>query len=219
MASGTLKETQMLMTDSFARRVREESVADHRDAERSEFMSAAFSGDVTRVEHAALVVQLQAVYAALDEAAARHRNDAVVGAFFDPALERGAAIQADLAALPPTAVPLMKPRVGDVGRPRGAAAEGRAAVVAHRCTRHLGDLSGGQAIAAKLQNNLGLTPTAGLALYQCPEIGPAPKFKEKYRELLDTAGWNEAQRSEFIAEVKRAYDLNTKMFISLDHLR
>ena len=75
----------MLMTDSFARRVREESVADHRDAERSEFMSAVFSGDVTRVEYAALVVQLQAVYAALDEAAARHRNDAVVGAFFDPA--------------------------------------------------------------------------------------------------------------------------------------
>ena len=209
----------MLMTDSFARRVREESVADHRDAERSEFMSAVFSGDVTRVEYAALVVQLQAVYAALDEAAARHRNDAVVGAFFDPALERGAAIQADLAALPPTAVPLMKPTVEYVARIREVSDEWPGAVVAHHYTRYLGDLSGGQAIAAKLQNNLGLTPTAGLARYQFPEIGPAPKFKEKYRELLDTAGWNEAQRSEFIAEVKRAYDLNTKMFISLDHLR
>ena len=133
----------MLMTDSFARRVREESVADHRDAERSEFMSAVFSGDVTRVEYAALVVQLQAVYAALDEAAARHRNDAVVGAFFDPALERGAAIQADLAALPPTAVPLMKPTVEYVARIREVSDEWPGAVVAHHYTRYLGDLSGG----------------------------------------------------------------------------
>lgn len=209
----------MLMTDSFARRVREESVADHRDAERSEFMSAVFSGDVTGVEYAALVVQLQAVYAALDEAAARHRDDPIVGAFFDPALERGAAIHADLAALPPTSVPLMKPTVEYVARIREVSVEWPGAVVAHHYTRYLGDLSGGQAIAAKLQANLGLTPTTGLALYQFPGIGPAPKFKEKYRELLDTADWNESQRSEFIAEVKRAYDLNTKMFISLDHLR
>lgn len=209
----------MLMTDSFARRVREESVADHRDAESSEFMTAVFAGDVTRVQYAALVVQLQAVYAALDEAARRHRTDPIVGAFFDPGLDRGAAIRADLAALPPTTVPLMKPTVEYVSRIREVSDTWAGAVVAHHYTRYLGDLSGGQAIAAKLTANLGLSAESGLALYQFPAIGPAPTFKARYRELLDNAPWDEAQRVEFIAEVKRAYDLNTRMFLSLDHLR
>lgn len=209
----------MLMTDSFARRVREESVADHRNAESSEFMTAVFAGEVTRVQYAALVVQLQAVYAALDEAANRHRADPVVGAFFDPGLDRGSAIRADLLALPRTSVPLMKPTVEYVSRIREVSDNWPGSVVAHHYTRYLGDLSGGQAIAAKLSANLGLSPESGLALYQFPAIGPAPRFKTHYRELLDNTAWDEQQKVEFIDEVKRAYALNTRMFLSLDHLR
>lgn len=209
----------MLLTDSFARRVREESVTDHRNAERSEFMSAVFAGDVTAVQYVALVVQLQPVYAALDEATARYRLDPTYGEFFHPGLERGDAILADLAALPPISVPLTKPTVEYVTRIREAADEWPGAVIAHHYTRYLGDLSGGQAIASKLASNLHLTPDAGLALYQFPAIGPAPKFKEKYRSLLDCAPWDDTQRSTFITEVKRAYELNTRMFVSLDHLR
>ena len=40
-------------------------------------------------------------------------------------------------------------------------------------------------------------------------------FKETYREQLDAAGWDEAERERVIDEVLHAYRLNTELFEDL----
>lgn len=209
----------MLLTDSFATRVREESMAEHREAETSTLMSDVFSGRVTEADYASLLCQLQAVYSALDSAAASARHNSQYADFFHPGLDRTAAIAADLTHLPASTTDLTPETIDYVGRIRAASDSWLGLLVAHHYTRYLGDLSGGQAIAAKLAANLGLTPDRGLALYQFPEIGPAPRFKAFYRDLLDNADWSAEQRDDFIAEVKVAYQLNLGVFRSLDARR
>jgi heme oxygenase len=194
-------------------------MADHRDAETSTLMTDLFNGRVTSYEYASLLRQLQAVYLALDTAATDARTDPDCGAFFAPGLDRTSAIEQDLAHLPNSQVPLTRATLDYVERISSASFPWIGRLVAHHYTRYLGDLSGGQAIAAKLSANLGLSPERGLTFYQFPEVGPTPRFKNHYRRLLDTVNWSYQQQDDFITEVKAAYRLNLGVFQSLDALR
>jgi heme oxygenase (biliverdin-producing, ferredoxin) len=199
----------------FSTRLRSATTSAHGHAETSHFMTAVMAGDIDRETYGVLVCQLQPIYAALDDAAAAHRSDPVYSPFFDPRLDRGQALHADIALL---------------GGQRDITEATRAysdhltevhddplLVLAHHYTRYFGDLSGGRAIAARLQTNLGLTPHDGLAFYQF-DIGPAPAYKNAYRQKLDALALSRADEDLFIAEVSRAYALNSAVFESLDHL-
>lgn len=83
-----------------ARRVsvamREGSAAEHAAAERSPFVSELVAGRVNERGYADYLRRLRVVYAALEDAVRSHRDDPMVSAVYDPALERLAAIDADL---------------------------------------------------------------------------------------------------------------------------
>lgn len=196
--------------------VRTATLREHRQAERSPLIHDLLRGWLPLAAYRCLLVQFAEVYGALEDRAAGWRDDPVVGPFLDPALDRRAAIGADLA--------LLELRCGAAGTPGrlratdeyltaiGQAAASSWGIVAHHYTRYLGDLSGGQLIGRVLARHYGLGPDAGASFYEFGGVADPDGFKARYRNLLDDAPWDRTERERFVAEVRRAYGCNREVF-------
>jgi heme oxygenase (biliverdin-producing, ferredoxin) len=196
--------------------MREGSMAEHQAAEDSSYMSELLGGRVNERGYADYLLRLRVVYATMEEIVAAHRDDAAVAAVADTALERLAAIDADLdhwvsdgeRSVDSPAAAAYRQRLLD------AAAEWPTLLVAHHYTRYLGDLSGGQAIGRILDRTFELDG-AGIAFYGFPEI-PKPKiYKDGYRARLDALGLTAEEQERVVAEVKTAFQLNQALFAEL----
>ena len=196
--------------------MREGSMAEHQAAEDSSFMSELLGGRVNERGYADYLLRLRVVYATMEETVGAHRDDAAVSAVADTALERLAAIDADLdhwmsdgeRSVDSPAAAAYRQRLLD------AAAEWPTLLVAHHYTRYLGDLSGGQAIGRILDRTFELDG-AGIAFYAFPEI-PKPKiYKDGYRARLDALGLTAEEQERVVTEVKTAFQLNQALFVEL----
>src|SRR3954454_6856677 len=76
--------------------MREGSLAEHRAAEDSSYMSELLAGRVNERGYADYLLRLRVAYAAMEELVRAHRADTGVAAVHATALERLAAIDADL---------------------------------------------------------------------------------------------------------------------------
>ncbi|MBM7519156.1 biliverdin-producing heme oxygenase [Nocardioides nitrophenolicus] len=197
--------------------MREGSRAEHEAAEGSTFMAELLEGRLTAEAYADLLLRLRRVYAALEEVLAAHRDDAIVAAVHDPALDRLAAIDADLAHWAPGVDPesVDSPAAtAYVERIRAGAAWG-GLLVAHHYTRYLGDLSGGQVIGRVLQRTFDLPEDTGVRFYDFPEI-PKPKpYKDGYRARLDGLELSPAEVARVVDEVRAVFGLNQALFDEL----
>jgi heme oxygenase len=203
----------------FSQALRERTWTGHGESEGAGFMHDLMTGKGTRDDYIALVAQHYFVYEALESAAVTFAEDAGARPFLSDQLTRIPALEADLEFL------LGDGWRGDirpvptteryVARIREIEAEGWAGgFVAHHYTRYLGDLSGGQAIGRLMQRHFGFE-TNGILFYLFDQIADPKAFKETYREQLDSADWDEAERERVIDEVLYAYRLNTELFDDL----
>lgn len=197
--------------------MREGSRAEHEAAEGSLFMGELLAGRISPAGYAAYLRRLRLVYAALEGAVRRRAADPLVAAVADPALERLAALDADLAHWAPDAdpaAPLDSPAAEAYAQRLAAAEAWGGLLAAHHYTRYLGDLSGGQAIGRLLDREFSLEG-AGTAFYAFPAI-PKPKpYKDAYRARLDALGLSDAEVDRIVAEVKVAFGLNQALFAEL----
>ncbi|GAA4734957.1 biliverdin-producing heme oxygenase [Nocardioides endophyticus] len=196
--------------------MREGSMAEHQAAEDSSFMSELLGGKVNERGYADYLLRLRVVYATMEEIVAAHRDDAAVAAVADTALERLAAIDADLDHWVADGDRTVDSPAAEAYRQRllAAAAEWPTLMVAHHYTRYLGDLSGGQAIGRILDRTFELDG-AGIAFYDFPEI-PKPKiYKDGYRARLDALGLSAEEQERVVTEVKTAFQLNQALFVEL----
>jgi heme oxygenase len=197
--------------------MREGSMAEHQAAEDSSFMADLLGGKVNERGYADYLLRLRVVYATMEGIVTAHGDDAAVAAVADIALERLAAIDADLdhwlaqgeeRTVDSPAAQAYRQRLLD------AAAEWPTLMVAHHYTRYLGDLSGGQAIGRILDRTFELDG-AGIAFYDFPEI-PKPKiYKDGYRARLDALGLTPEEQERVVTEVKTAFQLNQALFVEL----
>ncbi|MFI0355317.1 biliverdin-producing heme oxygenase [Actinomadura sp. 9N407] len=200
-------------SEPFSTRLRTATRPEHGDTEQSAYMTALLDGRLSRDQYAALVEQLYFVYDVLEEATDHMRDDEVAGRFDLPGLRRRAALQADLAFYyGPDWASRIRPNDATrryCARLREVCFDWPAGFVAHHYTRYLGDLSGGQAIGRRVARTYGLTGADGVRFYRF-EAKPK-QLKDRYRELLDAAPWNEDERARFIDEVRAAYQLNADL--------
>ncbi len=182
-------------------------------------MSDLMTGKGTRDDYIALVVQHYFIYEALESVQPVFANNATAVPFISAQLTRLPALEADLEFLlgaqwrdeisPLPATERYVKRIHEV------AAEGWAGgFVAHHYTRYLGDLSGGQAISRLMQRQFGFE-TNGVGFYLFDQIAEPKHFKETYRDQLDSADWDAAERERVIDEVVAAYRFNTELFLDL----
>lgn len=195
--------------------MREGSKVQHQEAEDSAFMAELLDGRVNERGYADYLRRLRMVYAALEETVRANAGDPIVAAVADPALERLAAIDADLEHWAPSERLEVDSPAASAYRDRvRAAGEWGGLLVAHHYTRYLGDLSGGQAIGRILDRTFGLDG-AGIAFYDFAEI-PKPKpYKDAYRARLDALELNTSEVARVVREVQVAFTLNQNLFAEL----
>lgn len=191
--------------------MREGSQAEHTAAETSSFMAALLAGEINEAGYLAYLVRLRPVYAALESA--DWAGHPVAGALLDPALERLAALDADLAHWAPGGLPEVSSPAATAYAARIAAADA-AGFVAHHYTRYLGDLSGGQAIGRILGRSYGLDRD-GLAFYRFDAIAKPKPYKDAYRARLDALPLTPQEQVAVVDEVRVAFRLNQALFEEL----
>jgi heme oxygenase len=213
----SLLDAAATTTTPLSAAMRDGSRAQHDAAESSVFIEDLMSGRIKPVGYVNYLRSLRPVYEALEETGRAVADHPVAGALVDPALDRTAAIDADLAHwstgdAEETLVPT------DTADAYAAAI--RATVdqpelfVAHHYTRYLGDLSGGQAIGRVLDRDFGLGGQ-GLALYHFEQIEKVKPYKDAYRERLDALDLTAEQRDAVVSEVQRSFSFNQAIFAEL----
>ena len=191
------------------------SQVEHEAAEGSTFMAELLAGRINEVGYATYLLRLRQVYAALESVPRLMSGDPYVDAVHDEALERLAAIDADLEVWAP----------GETLQAHSAAAtaycervlDSRAwggLYAAHHYTRYLGDLSGGQAIGRILDREFDLAGR-GIAFYDFTRVGKPKPYKDDYRARLDALGATPDQKQRIVEEVKVAFGLNQALFTEL----
>lgn len=191
--------------------MREGSQAEHTAAETSSFMAALLAGEVNEAGYLAYLARLRPVYLALESTG--WAGHPVAGALLDPALDRLAALDEDLAFWAPDGLPAVVSPAAEAYAARIAAA-GATGYVAHHYTRYLGDLSGGQAIGRILDRSFGLGGR-GLAFYRFEAIAKPKPYKDAYRARLDALPLAPQEQAEVVAEVRVAFKLNQALFEEL----
>jgi heme oxygenase len=206
------------MSPTFSETLRAATMPAHEVANHSPFVTALLGGELTVDAFAALASQLYFVYSTLEEAAEAMRDDPVGGRFVFDALTREPALREDMefyfgSSWESTITPL--PATEEYcARIRAVAFSWPGGFVAHHYTRYLGDIAGGQAIRVKLKNLHGITGP-GARFYAFDQIPSAPRFRDNYRDLLNTAPWDAQERKRVIMESVRAYELNVGVFSAL----
>jgi heme oxygenase len=193
--------------------LRSGSQAEHTAAEGSTFMSELLAGRIDAAGYAHFLGLLRRVYEALESTASELAGDPIASAVIDPAIERLAAIDADLDHW--GRVTVDSPAADAyVARIRASASWG-GLFVAHHYTRYLGDLSGGQAIGRIISREFGLDGGAGTAFYSFEHV-PKPKlYKDAYRARLDALPLDDAERARVLDEVKTVFALNGGLFAEM----
>ncbi|MBF4161089.1 biliverdin-producing heme oxygenase [Nocardioides acrostichi] len=197
--------------------LREGSRAEHEQAENSPFMSELLEGGLAPEAYADLLMRLRIVYEALEATVRTLAEDALVSALYDPALERLAAIDADLTWWAPdrSLEPVDSPAAyAYADRLRSAASWG-GLVLAHHYTRYLGDLSGGQVIGRMLQRTYDLPAGRGVAFYSFPAIAKPKPYKDRYRARLDALPLSPSDVARAVEETRVAFALNRALFAEL----
>jgi heme oxygenase len=164
------------------------------------------------------VAQHYFIYEALESATERMRNDPVAARFISDRLTRLPALEADLAFLLGDEwrerIEMLPATARYVSRINRVGATWVGGYVAHHYTRYLGDLSGGLHIGRVLKRQFGFD-TNGIGFYIFGDIADPTEFKNVYREELDAAPWDDAEKERVVAEVLAAYRFNTEVFEDL----
>jgi len=185
--------------------VKEASKEVHLEAERSPFMVALMKGDLPSEAYFDYIAQLAPIYEAIEK-----WNGKLP--FFDHRLDRFERIIADLEYVGTRIV--CDETIDYVKHIKSLIRKkDEVRLVAHHYVRYLGDLSGGQAIGALVARNLSIPPNF-LSFYDFDDIGDRVRYKETYRENLDTV-ISPDDHQKFIDETILAFEYNKKIFFAL----
>jgi heme oxygenase len=201
-----------------AERLRSSSQSEHKSAESRQFITKLMSGELSVEYYVGYLANLAWLYETLEEKTTKEIPAFGSEPIWDSRLNRFTSIDRDLQALgaerwrtdytPTSAISRYVRHINGI--------TGRAdlRLIAHHYTRYLGDLSGGQAIAALVARHYGIK-AEHLSFYRFEEIDNLVRYKETYRAALDALKLEEQQIQELEAEVKIAFDFNSELFDEL----
>ncbi|KAG0060410.1 Heme oxygenase 2 [Linnemannia elongata] len=195
----------------------------HAEAERSKFVKYFFRGEITPATYGRFLVSLYHIYNALEEALEKNKdNENVQLVYFPTELNRKAALEEDLEffngpewrEMLLTLSPAQKAYTDAIRRCSESQPE---LLIAHTYVRYLGDLSGGQILAKKLQKYNDLPEGKGVAFYHFDRIENKNEFKEMFRIRLNQVEVDEETHKAIVEESCQAFIRNIDIFQEFDH--
>lgn len=198
--------------------IRAASADDHRDTESRGFITRLMGGELSLADYTRYLAQFAWVYEALESRA----DDGP--AVFDLRLRRLTRIQSDLDALSAsdwrTRFPALPATSAYAEHLRSLIESDNeldrtVRYLAHHYARYLGDLSGGQAIAALVARHYGATPEQ-LTFYDFSELGSVVHAKREYRDRMNALALDSAAVDALTTEVRVAFAGNGAIFDELD---
>ena len=204
--------------DGLVGRLREATGAAHTAAERTAFVKHLFKGTLPREGYVGLIRALHPVYVALEAAMGEHKDDAVVGMVYDPALNRAESLEQDLEFFGGKdwkSIPVVKAasdyaaHLTSLGKsmPRG--------LVAHAYVRYLGDLSGGQMMGRSVAKTYE-AGEAGTNFYSFKNVADVNGRKNTYRAALTALPLTPKEQDDVVGEAIAGFDYAKRMFEDLD---
>jgi len=191
----------------------------HRRVERTAFMAGLLRGQVDRRRYAGLLHNLQALYAALEDALTRHAATPGVAPVVMPELFRGRALVADLQALAGdsswTHAPLARATRQYVERLQELSAAKPSLLVAHAYVRYLGDLNGGQALRRVVARSLGLAGSTGTLFYDFGDSATQQRLVQRFRAGLETVAAQLKDTHALTDEALSAFERHEQLFEEL----
>ena len=221
-STATATDTTTGVTQPLSQVLRGATAQAHEQAEGSDFMASLIQGDLDAEAVHSLTGQLWFIYDALETAVRRVAETPLGSAVADPRLERRAALDNDQANMLGSdwrdKVRILPATARYVARLESLREDEAARVIAHHYVRYLGDISGGQVIAARLGTLYDIDRDA-LQFYDFSAIGKIPPYRASYRRQLDELGLTDEQRDMLIVEAKDAFAFNSAVFADLAHAR
>lgn len=199
----------------FATQVREATRQAHDAAENAPFIEQLMQGSLQVRHYVDLLLALEPVYRAMEEEFRIHAMESSIALFDHRKLDRHSRIVHDLEGFGqrPGSRPL-PPVVDDYVKAISEASASPQRLLAHHYTRYLGDLAGGQAIAARLRQHYGLDAKV-LTFYNFADLGDLVHYRRRYRDLLNLVPWSAQERKEFVGESQKVFALNCALFTTL----
>ncbi|OXM57372.1 biliverdin-producing heme oxygenase [Amycolatopsis thailandensis] len=201
----------------FSANLRASTMAAHERANHSEYMNALLGGELSLEGYTRLAIQYYFIYQAIERAADKLAADPVAGKFVFEELRRLPSLERDLEHLVgPDWRETVRPLASTerYARRVAEASDWSGGFVAHHYTRYLGDIAGGQVIRRLLEREYEVRD-AGSLFYHFDQLGSAPKFRDGYRERLNSAPWSEDERARLIEEAIVAFECNIAVFDEL----
>lgn len=209
----------MSTTSTLAARLRTETRSHHALAERAGIMPALLRGTLDRGLYVRLLLNLHAVYQALEAGLTLQASHPRVAPICFPALFRVPALKADLQLLAPEVqlagdglCPATQAYVARLQHLTQHQPEG---LVAHAYTRYLGDLSGGQILGQIVARSLGLTGEKGIGFYQFGTPAEVGLHLQAFRAGLNALPLDAAGCDRVVAETTGAFQRHIQMFEAL----
>lgn len=190
----------------------------HRRAEVAGAMAALLRGELPAAVYRELLVNLQALYSALEDALEAHATHPGLAPLFDRRLHRSAALAADLASLPAPsgATAALRPAmVAYVARVAELAEQAPALLAAHAYVRYLGDLHGGQVLARRVRALPDLPPDVSTGFYDFGDAAAVSAQVRAFRAGLAALPADEAQTEALVAEARRGFEAHVALFEQL----
>jgi len=204
--------------EGLAMRLRRETEALHREAERSGYINIILRKHAAKEGYALFLRSLEPAYGALEAALERDADHAILSLFDWPPLFRRKAIDDDLSAISgqhwQDFLPVLKEAKIYAERIEQVGTEAPHRLLGHAYVRYIGDLSGGQIVKALLAKNPGLDAEM-LGFYDFPGITDAEGYKERFRGALDQAGDMAGDQDEIVDEALIAFQHNIDLSIAV----
>jgi heme oxygenase len=219
MPTPTLESDIVSEAPSVSAQLRQATASEHKQVETRSFVSDLMGGQLGLDAYAIYLAQLARVYLALEE---RAPDGDATSPLYSPALCRSSSIHADLVALGhpewQDTVPCLPATIRYAMHLRNLGDNAALRHLAHHYTRYLGDLSGGQVIAAMLRRHYGASDSQ-LTFFAFDAIDNLVQFKRAYREALDGLVLSADELEILTSEAQLAFGLNSAVFDDLNGLR
>ncbi|KAK3821084.1 MAG: heme oxygenase-domain-containing protein [Benniella sp.] len=195
----------------------------HTQGLRSKFMRQFFKGEISPTTYGRFLISLYHIYSNLERALDHYKDHQQLSLLYFPKeLSRTALLERDLEfyngpdwreMLTPTS-PAQQAYINAIQR--CATSPTPELLAAHAYIRYLGDLSGGQILAKRLQKFNDIPEGQGVSFYQFDAIEDTDAFKDVFRKRLNMMEISDELQQQIVDEVKETYHKTFAIFSEFD---